>query len=72
LIQVQGDSFTPQRQINGDDQEQNEQNSSTPPEQQPPNSNPNAPIFRSDPTLKSCFDTVNLPDKVELKRLFMA
>lgn len=29
------------------------------------------PVFKIDQTLKSCFDTVNLPQRSELQRLFL-
>ncbi|KAK4688727.1 hypothetical protein P7C73_g1378, partial [Tremellales sp. Uapishka_1] len=33
--------------------------------------NHNTPVFRSDPTMKSCFDTLSLERQDELKKLFM-
>ncbi|KAK1923532.1 hypothetical protein DB88DRAFT_491543 [Papiliotrema laurentii] len=34
--------------------------------------NPNAPVFRADPTVKSCFDSLMLDKAAELKALFNA
>ncbi len=36
-----------------------------------PPPNPNRPVFRADPTLKSCFNTLPLDGRDDLKRLFL-
>ncbi|RXK34939.1 hypothetical protein M231_07810 [Tremella mesenterica] len=36
----------------------------------PPSPRPDFPVFRADPTLKTCFDTLPLAAKVSLKTLF--
>ena len=37
----------------------------------PTAADPNQPIFRADPKMKTTFDTLNIEGKEELKRLFL-